>query len=203
MRSILKASLSTFLGLIVFTFFFVFLIVIFAFFSSSTSASVSIEPNSVIHLNFKGGIIDRIQERGFDDIMGLPNETPKAIALNDFLKVIDHAKEDDNIKGVLMNMNSANASWASLEEVRNKLKELKNGGKFIIAYSDMYFNSNYYLASVANEVYLTKNGEFLFNGLSRKITFFKNTLDKLGVEVQTFKVGKFKSAIEPLLLFVR
>ena len=200
MRSILKNTLSTFLGLFVFSFFFVFLIVIFTFYSTSTTATVSIKPNSVMKLNFQGGIIDRTPEKGFDDIMSLPNEAPKGIALNDFLKVIDRVKSDDNIKGVVMNMNSVNASWAALEEVRNKLKELKDTGKFIIAYSDMYFNKNYYLASVANEVFLTKNGEFLFNGLSRKITFFKNTLDKLGVKVQTFKVGKFKSAVEPFLL---
>ncbi|HIF14895.1 MAG TPA: signal peptide peptidase SppA, partial [Bacteroidetes bacterium] len=120
--------------------------------------------------------------------------------LNDFLKAIDHAKKDKNIKGVLMDMNNVKGSWASLEEVRNKLIELKSEGKFIIAYADMYFNSSYYLASVANEVYLTNNGELVFNGLSRKLTFFKNALDKLGVEVQTFKVGKFKSAVEPFLL---
>jgi len=161
---------------------------------------VSIEPNSVIHLNFEGGIVDRIPEKGIESLMGFSDEKPKTIALNDFLKAIEHAKKDKNIKGVLMDMNNVKGSWASLEEVRNKLIELKSEGKFIIAYADMYFNSSYYLASVANEVYLTNNGELVFNGLSRKLTFFKNALDKLGVEVQTFKVGKFKSAVEPFLL---
>ena len=200
MRSILKTSLGTLIGLTVFLFFFLFLIVIISVASSSSSLDVSIEPNSVIHLNFEGGIVDRTPEKGIESLMGFSDEKPKTIALNDFLKAIDHAKKDKNIKGVLMDMNNVKGSWASLEEVRNKLIELKSEGKFIIAYADMYFNSSYYLASVANEVYLTNNGELVFNGLSRKLTFFKNALDKLGVEVQTFKVGKFKSAVEPFLL---
>ncbi len=124
----------------------------------------------------------------------------KSIGLNDILANIKKAKTDDNIKGIFLDESYIESQEATTEEIRNALIDFKTSGKFVIAYSEVYTQGFYYLASVADKVYINPKGIFEFKGFSSQITFLKGALDKLGIEAQIIKVGTFKSAVEPLVL---
>ncbi|WP_449438200.1 S49 family peptidase [Pedobacter steynii] len=123
----------------------------------------------------------------------------KSIGFNDILKSLKKAKTDDNIKCIYLNVTSPNAGFATLREVRNALIDFKTSKKKIIAYSEVYTQGAYYLASAADKVYLNPEGALEFKGLSSQIMFFKGALDKLGIEAQIIRVGSYKSAIEPFI----
>src|SRR5690606_16899479 len=108
-------------------------------------------------------------------------------------------KDDEKVEGIYLEPSFVVAGYATLGELRDALIDFKSSGKFIIAYSENYSEADYYLASVADEIYLNPVGALEFNGLSTEVVFLKGTLDKLRVEPQIFKVGDFKSAVEPFV----
>ncbi|MBS1504809.1 MAG: signal peptide peptidase SppA, partial [Bacteroidetes bacterium] len=110
------------------------------------------------------------------------------------------AKTDKNIRGIFLDESYMLSGQATTEEIRNALIDFKQSGKFIIAYSEVYTQNFYYLASVADEIYINPKGIFEFRGFSSQITFLKGTLDKLGIQVQVLRVGTYKSAVEPFIL---
>lgn len=120
--------------------------------------------------------------------------------LNDILLSIHHAAKDNAIKGIYLNLSDVSAGFATLEAIRNELLKFKASGKFILAFSPLYTHRSYYLASVADEIYLHPLGEILFHGLSAEVLFFKKALDKLGIRMQVFRHGKYKSFVEPFIL---
>lgn len=122
------------------------------------------------------------------------------LPLSYVLEAIDEAKNDDRIKGIYLNMTDPGSGFASTEALRGALEEFKQTGKFIVSYSDMYSLKGYYLASVADQLYVNKEGSIAFDGLAGGAVFFKDLLDKIGVEMMVFKVGTFKSAVEPYML---
>jgi len=124
----------------------------------------------------------------------------KSIGLNDILANIKKAKTDPDIKGIYLEESNVPIGQATAEEIRNALIDFKKSGKFIVAYSEIYTQGFYYLASVADKVYINPKGIFLFHGFSQEIPFLKGALDKLGIEAQIIKVGTYKSAVEPLFL---
>src|SRR5690606_20934713 len=126
--------------------------------------------------------------------------TTKSFGLNDILKRIEGAKDDDRIKGIYLDLSAVSASFATLQEVRDALLDFKESGKFIIAYSEGYTQRAYYLASTADKIYVNPEGTVDFRGLASQTMFLKGTLDKLGIEAQVVKVGTFKSAVEPFIL---
>lgn len=199
MKQFWKYTLATVVGSVV-TFgvliaiFFVFISVLIAGFGDS---EVDVKDKSVIRISLTGDIPDRTSDNPFDNFDFINMESHKALGLNDILKTIEKAKEDDRIKGIYLNLSVIPAGFASVEEIRNKLIEFKETEKFIICYSDIYTQKAYYLASVADEIYLNPQGGFDWKGLSSQIMFFKGALEKLGVEMQIFRYGEFKSAIEP------
>jgi protease-4 len=156
--------------------------------------------NSVLKLNLNQPILERSVENPFGKLDLGPLFPPPVIGLNTILSNIKKAKVDINIKGIYLEINSPVAGFATLEEIRNALIDFKTSGKFIFAYSETYSQKAYYIASVANKIYLNSQGTLELKGLSSQIMFFKNMLAKLGVEVQIFRHGKFKSAIEPFML---
>jgi protease-4 len=113
---------------------------------------------------------------------------------------IEKAKTDSRIKGIYLNVSFVNAGLSQTEEIRNKLLDFKKSGKFIISYAEYYSQSGYYLSSVADEIFLNPEGIFELKGLSAQIIFFKGLLEKLDIEAQVIRHGKFKSAIEPFIL---
>jgi protease IV len=133
--------------------------------------------------------------------MGIPFGGESGMGLNEILKSIKKAETDTNIKGIYLDLNNdVAASAATLEEVRNALIGFKTSKKFIYAYAETYSQKSYYLASVADKIYLHPEGELTFKGLSAQIMYYKNALEKLNIEMQVFRHGKFKSAVEPFLL---
>ena len=134
-------------------------------------------------------------ELGFDNGDGCQD-----LPLSYVIEAIDEAKNDDRIKGIYLNMMDPGCGYASVEALRGALKDFKQTGKFIVSYSDFYSLKGYYLASVADQLYVNKEGSIAFDGLAGGAVFFKDLLDKIGVEMMVFKVGTFKSAVEPYML---
>ncbi|HOY38487.1 MAG: signal peptide peptidase SppA [Bacteroidales bacterium] len=182
------------------------LYVVFMFFSfgvllSSLSPSApAIKDNSVLKITLSEDIPDRTNENPFVNFDFATFKTSQVVGLNDILKCLEKAKTDEKIKGIFLDVSSVPAGMATLEEIRNALIEFKETGKFIISYSDAYTQKSYYLASVADKIYLNPQGGLDWRGMYAQVTFFKGTLEKMGIEVQVFRHGKFKSAIEPFLL---
>lgn len=167
----------------------------------STGESIEIEENSILTLKLDRPVYDRSNTTPID-ITSLIQNSESAIGLDEILKTIEKAMEDDNIKGIYLdNISSVTASLATTHEIREKLKEFKDStDKFIIAYSEIYDQKGYYFNSVANQIFIHPQGGLDFKGLSYENVFFKNALEKLGLDIQIIRYGKFKSAVEPFLL---
>ncbi len=167
--------------------------------STSTSDKVeNIKTQSVLKLKLDKEIVERESEELFSG--GSFSPSGSTIGLMDLMEAISLAKTDENIKGIYLDITSVRAGFASLEEIRNALLEFKKSGKFIVAYGESYTEGAYYLASVADKIFLPPSGSLEFNGLESEQMFFKGALEKLNIKVEVFKVGSFKSAVEPFLL---
>lgn len=164
---------------------------------NTSSVKKSIEKRTILVLNLSGAI-DEINTT--PDIYALLQEQPLPTSLGDIINAIEAASTDKNIEGIYVNCKGASAGIATREAVRNALNKFTKSGKWIVAYGDNYSQGDYYLASVANEMYLNPIGTIDFRGLGSGVPFFKGLLDKIGVEMQVVKVGTFKSAVEPYIL---
>ena len=184
----------------------IFLVVVF--FIASISALVAgaenkeapkIAQNSVLHIQFENAIKDRPSNNPFEniDFNTFENKTP--LSLKNILDNIKKAKSNDDIKGIYLDIASLQANMANIEEIRNELIDFKESGKFIVSYSENFGQSEYYLSSVADEIYLNPAGEMTFKGLSAQVMFFKDMLGRLDIDMQVIRHGKFKSAIEPFI----
>ncbi len=178
--------------------FFMTIVMIAAFASMAGRDTVAIEKNSVLHLAFTTEIIDRGGRNPFDSFDFMSLSLSKAIGLNELLDQISRAKEDDNIKGIFLDVSAIPAGWSTLHEVRQALDDFRESGKFIISYGEFYMQNAYYLGSVADEMYLHPEGVIDFRGINAELFFLKNMLDRLGIEPQVIRHGDFKSALEPL-----
>ncbi len=169
--------------------------------ASSSKDVPKIEDDSVLNLKLNAPITERSAENPLEDL-DLPISTgePTSLGLVEILQAIKDAKEDTKIKGIYLNSKTVGAGFASLQEIRDAIIDFKKSGKFVIAYADYYSEGAYYLASVADKIYLNPQGAIELNGLSSEVPFIKGTLEKLEVKPMIFKVGDFKSAVEPLIL---
>lgn len=156
--------------------------------------------NTVLRVNLNGEIKERGVKNPFGDVNLGPFMPKASVGLNDILASLKKAKEDKNIKGIYLEISEPVAGFATLEEVRNGLLDFKASGKFIYAYSEGFSQKAYYLATTANKLYLNPQGALEIKGLSSQMMFFKKMLEKMDMEVQIFRHGKFKSAIEPFML---
>lgn len=168
--------------------------------SAGKESKADVSANSVLHFSVEHPILERTNKNPFDQVDLLSFDTKKQLGLNDILASIRKAKDDNHIKGIYLDVASLQGGLATIEEIRNELLDFKKSGKFIVAYSEIYSQGGYYLASVADKVYLNPEGVIDFRGYSSQIAFFKGTLDKLDIEAQVIKVGTFKSAVEPFIL---
>ncbi|MFP4290267.1 MAG: signal peptide peptidase SppA [Cyclobacteriaceae bacterium] len=189
----LRNVLATIVGLVVF---FGLIIMVFAIIGAASEQEVEVEANSVLRLELNKPIVERDTEDPFSSIL-LPG-TNGVIGLINLREAIKKAKNDENIKGIYLDAGMLTTGYGTMEEIRNDLLDFKESGKFIVSYSDIVGERGYYLNSVADEVYINPQGIIEFNGFAVEVTFIKNTLEKLGVEPQVFRVGDFKSAVEPL-----
>lgn len=205
MKQFFKFMFASMLAMLV-TFFItmiIFVAIIGTIISSATSTSekvVDVKENSVLHLQFDYPIKDRTSNNPFENIDFSTFETHDNLGLDKILTNIEKAKTDSRIKGIYLDLTSMNTGMASLEEIRNALKDFKKSGKWIISYSEVYMQSTYYLASLSDKIYLNPAGLVEMRGLSTELMFFKNALEKLDVEMQIIRHGKFKSAVEPFIL---
>jgi protease-4 len=193
MKQFLKYVFATVVGLIIFSILSFSLLIGGIIMILPTPEPV--KENSVLHLKLDGNII----ERSKNDIYSFfdTNKIP-SIGLDDLLTAIYSAKKDPKVKGIYLEPGILfSAGFASLSEVRQALFDFKESGKFIVAYSGNYTQGGYYLATVADKVFLNKQGIFNFKGISGSSIFFKGLLDKLGIDMQVVKVGSYKSATEP------
>ncbi|WP_025142927.1 signal peptide peptidase SppA [Pedobacter jeongneungensis] len=203
MREFFKYLFASMLGFflsMVIIFIICFVIIVGAISSIDSDKTVIVSNNSVLFLNLDQAITERTPKNPFGNLPIVGSEEKDGIGLNDFIKALQKAKTDDNIKCVYLNVSSPNAGYATLREVRNALIDFKKSHKKIIAYSEVYTQGAYYLASVADKVYLNPEGALEFKGFSSELTFFKGTLEKVGVEMQVIRVGNYKSAVEPFIL---
>ena len=203
MKSFFKYVLATITGtIIVFAILFMVLIgfITAAVSSMGSKEEVYIPSSAVLYVSLDYNILERTSSNPWES-MNLPGYGEmKSLGLNDILSRITAAKVDDRIKGIYLSPTYVNTGMASLKEIRDALVDFKSSGKFIVAHSDVYTQKAYYLASVADEIYLNPEGSLEFKGLSASVMFMKEALDKLGVEMQVVKVGAYKSAVEPFIL---
>ncbi|MFH1319289.1 MAG: signal peptide peptidase SppA [Bacteroidota bacterium] len=162
---------------------------------------VDVPKKSVLHIKLDKPISDRTSKNPFDNFDFESFKPKPALGLNDIIDNIDKAKTDDNIKGIYLDLSLIPSGFGTIEEIRNALISFKEeSGKFIICYSEICPQSTYYLASVADEICLNPEGYIEFKGLIANIPFLKGTFEKLEIEPQIIRHGKFKSAVEPLIL---
>ena len=163
---------------------------------ASSDTETVVKEKSVFVLNLEGLLVERVQDNPLNDIMG---KNFQECGLDDILTSIRKAKDNENIKGIYLQAGIMDAPCASLEEIRNALKDFKESGKFIVAYGDNYTQGMYYLASVADKVIVNPQGTIAWQGLASQTIFYKDLLKKVGVEMEIFKVGTYKSAVEPFI----
>lgn len=195
MKQFLKFVFASFVGMLLFsivTGFFALFTIIGMIAAQQTTTEV--KDNSVLVLNLSGQLAERSEENILTQIQG---EVSSSIGLDDIIKGIKIAKQNDQIKGIYIEAGAFAAdSYASLQAIRQALEDFKKSGKWIIAYGDTYTQGTYYIASVANKIYLNPQGQIDWHGLSSQPYFIKDLLAKFGVKMQVVKVGTYKSATE-------
>jgi len=197
MKDFFKFTFASMLGVVLAGFVFTILgIVSMVGMMASSDTETVVKENSIFVLDLEGTLSERVQENPFQALMG---EEYQTYGLDDILTSIQKAKDNENIKGIYLQAGMMEASFASLEEIRHALKDFKESGKFIVAYGDTYTQGMYYLASVADKVIVNPQGSIAWQGLASQTIFFKDLLEKVGVEMEIFKVGTYKSAVEPFI----
>lgn len=201
MKNFLKYTLATITGLILVGLLSIIILGgIFSAMVASTKKQVVIKENSMLQLKLDEAILDRAPNDPFQDLEIPGFSQTKKTGLDAIIQAIEKSKDEDNIKGIFLRLTNINAGYSACEEIRNALVDFKTSGKFIYAYSETYTQKAYFLATVADKVFINPEGMLMFSGISADAIFFKNALDKLGVEMQVIRHGKFKAAVEPFML---
>lgn len=202
MKQFFKFLFASMLG--VFLALFVIVLITIGIIASAVSGAsddkVIVKANSILHIKLDESISDRASRNPFENFKFSSLSTDKELGLNDILKAIKSAKEDDDIKGIFLDMSNVNGGIATIEEIRNALIDYKTAKKFLYSYSEGFSQAAFYLASVSDSVFLNPQGMIEIKGLAAQVLFFKGALEKLEVEPEIIRHGKFKSAIEPLIL---
>ena len=195
MKDFFKYVLATVVGMLLFSIVMgVFMVMSMVGIVASGEQTKSIKDNSVLVLNLSGTLDERAQA---DPMAFIKGEDTEATGLDDMLTAIRKAKTNDKVKGIYIEAGAFAAdSYASLQAVRKALADFRSSGKWIVAYSDSYTQSTYYLASVANKVWVNPQGMIDWHGLASQKIYVKDLLEKVGVKMQVTKVGKYKSAVE-------
>lgn len=195
MKDFLKYTLATIVGLmacmIIVT---IVSIVSIVGIAASAETSTAINESSIFKLELKGEVTERMIDNPFASLI---SEEQSALGLNEVLNCIQKAGENSHIKGIYLEAGGIMADPASIEEIRNALVRFKQTGKFVVAYGDNYTQADYYICSVADKVILNPQGMLDWHGMASQTIFLKDLLAQLGVEMEVFKVGTYKSAVEP------
>lgn len=196
MWKFIKYVLATVVGLFLFMFIGLFILIGIAA-SAGKEKAVTVKPNSVLKVDLNYDIPEKTNSNPFSSFDYGSLKPKKATGLNDIVAGLRKAATDKNIKGIYLDMGVNPNGYATLEVIRQELLAFKKTGKFIYAYGAMVSQKSYYLASISDKIILNPSGGMEVTGFGREIMYYKNALDKLGIEVQQFHCGQFKSAIEP------
>jgi protease-4 len=179
---------------------FLFFGIVGAIVSSAEDQEVKTSEHSILQLKLDYPIQDRSANDPFAQMDFSDFSIKNTPGLNEIVRAIQKAKEDPNIDGIYLSAPTVLGGMASTQEIRNALSDFKKEGKFIVAYATAFDQKGYYLASVADHLYLHPEGMVLFSGLNAQVSFYKGALDKLGIDMQIIRHGQFKSAVEPFML---
>jgi len=200
MRSFLKMLLASILGVFIamlLVWIITMAIMIGALSNLGGSKAIyNLTDNTVLQIDLKGSINDRETTDFTVGLLGGPSD--KATGLDDILKAIKTAKENDKIVGIYIRNGTVSAGYATLEPIRKALIDFKESGKFVVAYGDYYRQRCYYVSSTADKVIMNPQGMFMLHGMASNLQFSKGLFEKLGIKFEVFKVGTYKAAVEPL-----
>jgi protease-4 len=184
MKSFFKFTLASIVGFILagIILMFVSMGIIGGIVSTAQDDTVTIKKKTVLTIDLSKGVVDRASSNPFEEMNFQTFKPENKVGLNAILKNLKKAKDDENIKGIYINSPGVNAGTGTLEEIRNAILDFKTSGKFVISYADAYSQSSYYLATASDKIYLNPEGLVDFKGLSSQLMFFRDALDKLGVE---------------------
>lgn len=200
MKKFLTAMLGSIAGfwisliILVITFFLFIIVAV----GNNVEQSISLTPNSVLHIELKGVISER--EKSIESIYDIQSFNENAISYRDIINAIYSAKDDANIEGIYLDCCGSELGIASRQEIVEAIADFKQSGKWVYAYADNYVQGDYYIASVADSIFLNPIGSIDIHGLSATTFFYKGLMDKIGIEAQILKVGTYKSAVEPFIL---
>jgi protease-4 len=203
MKQFFKFTLASMLGFLLAAFVGIFLLAgaigALALGGSEESEIAQVPENSILNLKINYTIPERENKGNIDlSLFGMPG-FGKEMGVQEIIKKINDAGFDEHIKGIYLTLDLSSQSFANIEEIRKALLAFKKHNKFIVAYAEMMDENGYYLASTANKIYLNPNGTLILNGLASEVVYLKDALDKLGLEPQLIRHGKFKSAGEPFI----
>ena len=197
MKSFIKYTMATVVGIfLTMTLFTIISIISLAGMMATEGMSAPIKEKSILRLDLSGTLAERSESNPFAALMGEEN---KALSLEDALLALDKAAKNENIIGVYLEGGAMGANPGMAQELRQALVEFKESGKWVVAYGDSYGKTAYYLSSVADSVLLNPEGNVDFGGMASQIMFYKDVMEKIGVKMQVFKVGTYKSAVEPFI----
>ena len=197
MKDFIKFTFASLLGVLLAGIVFAILgIVSMVGMMATSDTETVVKENSIFTLKLNGTLSERASENPFQSFLGEENTN---YGLDEILSSIQKAKDNENIKGIYLHAETLETSFASLEEIRSALMDFKESGKWIVAYGDQYDQGTYYLASTADKIIVNPQGSIAWHGLASQVVFFKDLLGKLGVDMQIFKVGTYKSAVEPFI----
>jgi len=206
MRSFFKTVLAVIVGMSIMMIFpIIFFIIIFgaiAAFNSGNNKSTheKIEKNTILSIDLSLPITESYNQQSFDLTHLSEFKMPRYTIFQDLLKTINHAKHDDNIKGISLKLKNTNADYAQAKSIRDALKSFKTSGKFIYAFGDVLSQKDYYIGSVSDSLFISPLSYIELAGINAQVTFYKRLLDKVGIEFDIIKHGKYKSAVEPYFL---
>lgn len=176
-----------------------FILTVLAIVSSATHSEYSVKDKSILYLDLSREIVE--QPASLDIMAKLTNDGPSADVLYNIIDAIDAAADDDRIKGIFIDANGSSAGTAQRKAIIDALRRFKKSGKWIYSYGGYYSQGDYYIAaSTSDSLYINPLASVDIHGLGGRMMFFKNLLDKIGVEMQVVKVGTYKSAVEPFIL---
>ena len=199
MKDFFKYVLATVVGIMlvgIFSFFMGLMMLVSLALSSNQKPMI--EDNSILRISLSGTISERATSNPW--AIFFSNDLAEQQGLDDIIKAIKVAGEDEDIKGIYIEGGMLQSDFATLQELRKALSDFKESGKFIIAYGESYTQGAYYVASVADKVLVNPNGMLDWHGLSSQPVFYKDLMEKVGVKMQIFRVGTYKSAVEPYML---
>ncbi len=202
MKQFFKFTFASMLGFLLAGFLLILITIgiIISAVSSGKNETVIVPEKTILMLTLDQPVNDRSSDNPFAHMNFSRPDVSTQLGLNDIISSLKKAKSDSKVKGIYLELGDVPSGQATIEEIRNALIDFKKSGKFIVSYAEVFTQKSYYLASVSDKIYLNPAGDMEFKGMVGQVMFFKGLLDKIDVEAQVIRHGKFKSAIEPFTL---